>query len=1013
MSVWCDRIVTGGILFLILFTPFAFGSVHPWAFSIMEALLFLLVVVWMGKLLILGQASGFREQRSEVGSQRSDRLTPYVLPLTLFLVFALFQLLPMPPSLLRVLSPQTFELYSQSLPGWPKTVPYADLSRQKLAGKNTSPALLPTPDEVRRGAPVPFSQPQDYGPSPLAPSAFHLTPELWLPLSVAPALTRTDLLKFAAYAALFFLVWLYPVGNTWQLASKPFVHTGLRQVEERFSRSLVLVVLLTGLLVAATGFVQRFSWNGKILWFFVPYDWGTAMSDGVPRASGPFINPDHFANYLSLIFPIALACALFRTSITSKPLEHALRIFCPLTALLFFTGILLSLSRSGWISALLGVVILLWLSPWRVEEGMPALLKKRGAPVARVSLIIVCLLLLVSLLFVGPGGREQVDTRLGETFTQDAGLWSRTAIWKDSLAMVRDFPLFGVGLGAWPELFLRYRRAPWSSDFYRGAHNDYVELLAETGIIGFGLLAWFFVYGGKRLLQGLKKVSPKAVPLLAAIFAALGVMTFHELFDFNLQIPANAFLFTLLFALALRMAAAAVAGQRSDASNVRGEGFGVRGLERLTPNVSRLTAISVSLIGVVLAVCALRQEQIPYPYNLKEPDSVAEAKELLLSHSARASSHLSLLRLLQDKPPLSWQLSESQAALWLDPSNPYVRDLYASTLLRMGKTAEGLREITRSIVNSPSSSTHFYLSGKLLPWLSAAEQKAVEEGFKQALARGYPESLGSLAGFYAQLGRFSDRGMLYEQAALKESDGPKKADFLLNSGLAYAMARDEAKAERLFRKAIAAIPNDPRGYHQLATAIYGPGKNLTMAKEVVSEGIKNGAPPFDLYLSLAEAAEKAGSPGDSKAALNSAKVEVEKSSRKGQDPFPLYLLLADAASKAGDRDEERAALLAALNLRPRSSNTLFRLADLYLQEKNFDRAVLYFSKIANINPNSADVYYHLAVAEEGRYRFAAAEKAYRRAVELAPQNTGIQSRYEAFKTRLAESQKARVDGAMR
>ena len=63
-------------------------------------------------------------------------------------------------------------------------------------------------------------------------------------------------------------------------------------------------------------------------------------------------------------------------------------------------------------------------------------------------------------------------------------------------------------------------------------------------------------------------------------------------------------------------------------------------LWRLPANASSRMALSVSLIGVVLAVCALRQEQIPYPHNLKEPDSVAEAKELLLSHPARASASL-------------------------------------------------------------------------------------------------------------------------------------------------------------------------------------------------------------------------------------------------------------------------------------------------------------------------------------------------------------------------------------
>src|SRR6266516_2980729 len=55
---------------------------------------------------------------------------------------------------------------------------------------------------------------------------------------------------------------------------------------------------------------------------------------------------------------------------------------------------------------------------------------------------------------------------------------------KDSLGMLREFALFGVGLGSWPELFPRYQTPPWSSLFYREAHNDYIELLAETGLVG-------------------------------------------------------------------------------------------------------------------------------------------------------------------------------------------------------------------------------------------------------------------------------------------------------------------------------------------------------------------------------------------------------------------------------------------------------------------------------------------------------------------------------------------------
>jgi tetratricopeptide (TPR) repeat protein len=422
--------------------------------------------------------------------------------------------------------------------------------------------------------------------------------------------------------------------------------------------------------------------------------------------------------------------------------------------------------------------------------------------------------------------------------------------------------------------------------------------------------------------------------------------------------------------------------------------------------------VAIGAVALVLAVSALRQEQIPYPYNLKEPDSVAQAREMLLSHPARASSHFALLRLLEDKVPLDWQMSEAGIALWLDPSNPYLRDLYASILLRLGKTDQGLSEITQSVFNSPSLSTHFYLRENLLPWLSTGEQKAVEEGFKEALARGYPQALGDFAVFYARLDRFSDQGMLYEQAAAKESDGQKKAEVMINSGLAYAKAGQENKAERLFRDVIKTLPNDPRAYQHLVTAIYGVKKDLAGAQEIVSYGIKNGVPPFSLYLALAQAAQQAGRPDEVKASLQSAKTEVERSANNGEDPYPRYLLLADAARGAGDREQEIAVLVQALELRPRSSDTLFRLAGVYMQENNFDRAALYYSKIANINPNSPDVYYSLAVAEEGRYRFAEADKAYARAVELAPENDNYRQRYESFRGRVEQNRKKQEAGSM-
>jgi O-antigen ligase/tetratricopeptide (TPR) repeat protein len=1057
-----DRLVTGALIFLILFSPLAFGSVHPWAFALMEAVLFLLVILWMVRFLL---ANGTEERAEDAGP---DFVTLPVakklaIPLLLFFALTLFQLLPLPPGFLRFLSPATFEVYSRSLSGWPVRVPYADLlqgdpvrdQKSEIRGQRSgdsvgatggrpvreqksAPVLLPTPEEVRSGVPIPF---EDQKPalsnvegsevSGHTPHVSRLTvfPETWRPLSLAPSHTRSDLLKLAAYAALFFLILLYPFDRRgdWQAPGQRSEVRGQRRsdwragffqsnYDRRSGRSLnffgvaLTVVVLSGLIVAAVGFIQRFSWNGKILWFFVPYDWGVAQFGGDTRASGPFVNPDHFANYLALIFPLALGVFFHTRSIVGKESEVAFKIFCGLTAFLTFASILLSLSRSGWMIVCLSIAVLLWLSPWPSKGGsrdhgaavrdQRSEIGSRRKLVLRGSLVVFSGLLIISLFFVGPGGRQQVDARLQETVIRDLGIAGRANVWNDTLKMIRDFPLFGVGLGSWQDLFQRYRAAPWSQEFYREAHNDYLELLAESGIIGFVLLGWFFLLAGKTLLRYVTSDRPSedtgSKALVGALLAALGAMAFHEFFDFSLQIPANAFLFTLLLALALRIAG------RITPHPSRLTPYAIF---RLMPFASRLTPIAVFALLIFLIVAAFNQEMTPYPHNLKMPGTVTTAKDMVLAHPALPTPHLYLLTLVAEKTPLAWQVNELSAALWLNPTNPAVRDAYALALLQSGKKDEGLREITQSVLNAPSFSVHSYLNRRLLSWLSAEEKSAVETGFKKAVALEYPEAIENLAGFFALSGRFSDQGKLYEDAAVRAADTDVKADLTIKAAASYLQAGDELRAEPILGKAASLMPKDSRPYQMLAVMIYGPRKDTANVDRTIAEGIKNGAPSFDLQLAHAEAMHRAGVPDETKKALARAQEVLRKIGEQGYEALRLYLSLSEAAQRLGFREEARSALLQALELRPSSSDILQRLAQVYLQENNFDRAAFYFRRYLDLNPDSSDTFFSLALAEERQYRFAAAAEAYHRAVELAPDHDGYRQHYESLKARVDQNRK--------
>src|ERR1700732_4942523 len=152
------------------------------------------------------------------------------------------------------------------------------------------------------------------------------------------------MLKDLAYAALFLLIALYPFGAD-----------GDAQAEERFCRAIFGMLLAMGFVVAFLGLMNWASWNGKILWFFVPLDWQGPPLPFALRATGPFANPDHFANYLAMILPLALVAALLRIDLVPRASASLVRMASMAVAFMVLCAIVLSLSRGGWISSALSV----------------------------------------------------------------------------------------------------------------------------------------------------------------------------------------------------------------------------------------------------------------------------------------------------------------------------------------------------------------------------------------------------------------------------------------------------------------------------------------------------------------------------------------------------------------------------------------------------------------------------------------------------------------------------------
>jgi O-antigen ligase len=150
------------------------------------------------------------------------------------------------------------------------------------------------------------------------------------------------------------------------------------------------------------------------------------------------------------------------------------------------------------------------------------------------------------------GGKEltsRVSSIATETHTELSG-GMRLSIDRDALRMFRNRPLLGWGLGTFPTVYPRFRSF-YTNFFVNQAHNDYLQLLSEMGLLGFGTMVWFLVVLYRHAVRkiGNWMLDVSGAVTLACILGITGILV-HSLLDFNLQVPANAALFYVLCTIA-------------------------------------------------------------------------------------------------------------------------------------------------------------------------------------------------------------------------------------------------------------------------------------------------------------------------------------------------------------------------------------------------------------------------------------------------------------------------------
>lgn len=299
-------------------------------------------------------------------------------------------------------------------------------------------------------------------------------------------------------------------------------------------RLLVRTIMVFGFLLAIFGLTQSITSPTKVYWI---------RELNQSTAFGPFINRHHFAGYMELTIALPLGL-LFAGAVAKEK-----RLIYLFVAGLMGVALVMTSSRGGIVSLVAEVLFLvivtaIWRKHSERRRGKSSRIKRVAGRMGMAGALLFGLFLGVILL----GGEFSINRFIDSVNTDDPTT-GRSHFWSVTLQIIRAHPYLGTGLGAFGVTYTQYDSR---NGLYRleQAHNDYLQVLSDGGIIG-ALLALSFValLFYKAISRAKSRDDFRHGVALAALSGCFAVLV-HSFFDFTLHTTSNALLFLVLAALA-------------------------------------------------------------------------------------------------------------------------------------------------------------------------------------------------------------------------------------------------------------------------------------------------------------------------------------------------------------------------------------------------------------------------------------------------------------------------------
>jgi O-antigen ligase len=291
-------------------------------------------------------------------------------------------------------------------------------------------------------------------------------------------------------------------------------------------RVLGLAVSLYSSLLALFAILQFFSGNGFIYWHVKTDGW----------MFGPYVNHNHYAGLMEMLIPVSVAYAV------SAKRKRGLDALLGFGTLLAIVSVLLSGSRGGWIALLFELTTLAATIVWLRPRG-----ERRWY--AAAGLLATLVLATLALWLGGSKITNRLSTMDGLARSPDVALGNRLLVAHDALRMFRDHLWLGTGLGSFAVVYPQYQSFATDTVFHH-AHDDYIEALAESGLIGGVLILLAVIVFFREMCKDLRNrlITRAGWIQFGAAIGCCGIMV-HSFADFNLHIPANALWFAFLLGI--------------------------------------------------------------------------------------------------------------------------------------------------------------------------------------------------------------------------------------------------------------------------------------------------------------------------------------------------------------------------------------------------------------------------------------------------------------------------------